>query len=174
MTCTPPTMPANRRTNDAVCSQYLETFAYDESSEVSMSANAIRFGVRALSGQRAATWKCWAEEERSEIYLACRELHGELKASFHESGKWHVGYTRKFLEDRFDNETRPATRFIEEWTTPGEIQAGYTLAFQICVPWSATTASVTPGHEDIVWVAAAPEGKAVEISIFISSPECQV
>jgi hypothetical protein len=140
-----------------------------------MPENAIRFGIRAVSGHRAATWKCWTGGiDGSEVYLACRELNGELKASFHESGQWHIAYSPKFFGERFEEATRPATRFVDKWPRPIEIAPGFTLAFQILVPWSSATVPDSRGEADIVWVSPAPHGQAVEISVVITSPACRV
>lgn len=80
-----------------------------------MTELAIRFGVG--DGQRrAATWKCWAVDGpgRNDVYLACRELRGAMKASLHKSGRWHVAFDQQFLERNAVREEWP-TRFMETW-----------------------------------------------------------
>lgn len=136
----------------------------------------IRFGVRASTGHRAATWKIWTPGgQKNDVYLACRELNGELKASLHESGKWHVSFTPSFYESSFaDESTKPHTRFATMWDRPKEIAPGYTLAFRIVVPWNSATVEPEEELEDIVWVSSAPKGHQHEFAIFISLQTCVV
>jgi hypothetical protein len=98
----------------------------------------IRFGVRALSGHRAATWKIWSPgAPKNDVYLACRALNGELKASLHESGRWHVSYSKGFYKSGFEESSvKPPSRFTEIWPRPGDIAPGMILAFRVIVPWN--------------------------------------
>ena len=107
--------------------------------------------------QRVCTWRVCA-------------LKGEPKASFHPSGQWHIGWTKKFHETRFDEATRPPTRFPDEWPRPREIAPGFTLAFRIVVPWS----SVTIPHEEkqeeeVIWIPGVEKPQGVEIDVVITS-----
>ena len=73
----------------------------------------LRFAVRAVSGHRAATWKVWTlGGEKNDVYVACRGLGGQLKASLHQSGQWHVSFTKQFFEAQFiDLAVDPKKRF---------------------------------------------------------------
>lgn len=139
-------------------------------------AQSLRFGVRAVSGHRAATWKVWAADTlKHDVYLACRSLGGELKASLHQSGTWHVSFSKGFYETGFaDAATRPASRFTDTWPRPNEIAPGVTLAFRIVVPWFSTTVEGKDEVQEIVWVAPASEGYAIEFAVLITSPTCVV
>ena len=64
-----------------------------------MPESAIRFTVRNQSGQRAATWKCWSPSGKEDVYVTCRDIHGALKVSLHETGRWHVAYFEGFFEE---------------------------------------------------------------------------
>lgn len=142
-----------------------------------MVASEVRFGVRAISGRRAASWKAWAEDGNaaSDFYVSCRVLGGEMKASFHQSGQWHVSYTKKFHESAFRaDRPRPPTRFIDKWTRPPEIAPGFTLPLRILVPCSATTTRAVIEAENVTWVEPAPEGYAIEFALVLTSPVCQV
>lgn len=136
----------------------------------------LRFGVRAISGRRASTWKAFTlGGDKSDFYVGCRELGGEMKASFHQSGNWHISYSKNFLEDGFDlASARPETRFIDTWTRPPEIAPGVTVPLRIVVPWASATVSPQPEPEDCVWVNPAPEGSAVEFAVVLTAPNCQV
>lgn len=138
-----------------------------------MPEKSIRFGVRSALGHRAATWKLWTPgEPKRDVYLGCRELKGELKASFHESGNWHIAFSPRFYEHRFEEDSnRPASRFTDRWSRPCDIAQGITLAFRIVVPWFSATVDDEEG-KDILWVPSAVEGYAIEFAILITSSGC--
>jgi hypothetical protein len=135
-----------------------------------MPQRVLRFGVRDDAGHRAATWKLWTETSgrRSEIYLACREL-GTLKTSFHESGAWHVAYSKAFFEgDVMDTGPRQ-DRFLEKWPRPTEIAPGLTLAFRIVTsPYAVTTDIEAASPKDIIWLPKASGSQSTSIAILIS------
>jgi hypothetical protein len=144
--------------------------------DVSVPERAIRFGVRAVSGYRAATWKVWTEDGPDhDVYLACRELKGELKASLHQSGKWHIAFSKKFYEEGFaDQLNRPDSRFSDAWPRPTEIGPGVTLAFRVVVPWFSATVKGAEEEAGVVWIHPAPEGQAIEFAILLTSPTCVI
>ncbi len=144
-----------------------------------MAQRALRFGIRDDTGRRAATWKLWTEPSggRSDIYLASRSLGGSLKASLHQSGKWHYAYSPATFERRVRNALpRQDTRFIETWQRPPEIGPGTTLAFRILTPASAVvTTPVSGSHRTgMIWLPNAPPNSATEIDIFIVRPGTRV
>ena len=141
-----------------------------------MTSAEIRFGVRTVSGRSSATWKVWTNGGcASDFYVSCRALGGEVKTSFHESGQWHVSFTKYFYETAFENtKPKPPTRFISKWTRPTEIAPGCTLGLRILVPWSAATNRTTGEADDIIWVPPAPEGWAVEFALVLTAPDCQI
>jgi hypothetical protein len=132
-----------------------------------MADFAMRFTVRNQSGQRAATWKCWSQAGKEDVYLGCRELGGALKTSLHESGRWHTAYFEGFFEGSVPEEHRTERgRFIDQWQRPEPIAPGVTLAYRIVTPWSSVTA---PDEESgsLVSVPAPPEGRAIEFDVFL-------
>jgi len=137
---------------------------------------AIRFGITDNKGHRSATWKCWTHVGalKSDVYLACRELRGELKASLHQSGSWHVAYSNKFFEAGFEESSRPVSRFTQQWPRPPEIAKGMTLAFRIVTPWFAPITPIASLESDIKWIPAPAVGKAIETAILITSLDCKV
>jgi hypothetical protein len=131
---------------------------------------SLRFGVFDGAGHRAATWKCWSPAANENVYVSCRELHGALKASLHESGSWHIAYDGKF----FDSAVRPEDktekrRFIDKWQVPKPIAPGLVLAFRIVTPWSSVS---TPcdNMPEVFYVPKPAEGKAIEFDLFIIEP----
>jgi hypothetical protein len=138
-----------------------------------MAQRVLRFGINDGSGHRAATWKLWTETsgKKSEIYLACRSLGGSLKASLHESGAWHVAFTKEAFEREVRDAIPEKGRFIEKWPRPAETAPGMTLAFRIVTPWSAATIPLEQsGFKDVLWLPPADEPNATEIDIFIVKP----
>ena len=132
-----------------------------------MTNLAVRFTVRNKSGQRAATWKCWSQPSREDVYLACRELGGALKTSLHESGRWHTAYFEGFFEEEVPDELRSERgRFIDQWQRSKPIARGVTLAYRVVTPWSSVT---TPDNElaSLVRVPAPSEGRAIEFDVFL-------
>jgi hypothetical protein len=140
-----------------------------------MPKHVIRFGIRGAKGMRAATWKCWTPGgPKHDVYLACRQLNGELKASLHQSGQWHVGFSQAFYEDAFEDKTRPKMRFTDAWPRPPDIAPGITLAFRVIVPWFSATVRQGAEEPNVVWIPSATENEAVEVCILICAPETVV
>lgn len=138
-----------------------------------MSENAMRFAVRNSTNHRAATWKCWQPNARSnDVYLACRALKGQLKASFHESGQCHISYSPQFFQNGFPQENCPSSRFIDKWPRATTISSGVSLLFRIRVPWFSPTVPIIDDEldKDMMWIDSAPNGKGNEfIIVAISS-----
>lgn len=141
-----------------------------------MSEHAIRFGVRSADGHISATWKCWTPgTPKHDVYLACRALKGELKASLHQSGNWHIAFTPQMFTDGFaDSSDRPGTRFMDSWPRPKEIASGLTLAFRVWIPWFSATMLDTEPDSAVIWIPPAPKEHTVEVAILISAPGCQM
>ena len=143
-----------------------------------MTQQALRFGIHDGTDRRAATWKLWTEAAggKSEVYIACRSLGGTLKASLHESGKWHIAYSQRAFEENVRGVIpKFEDRFIEKWPRPSEIAPGITLAFRIVTPWSAVTNVLEESSaRRVIWLPNAPEPKATEIDILITQPTTPV
>jgi hypothetical protein len=132
-----------------------------------MAEHAIRFSVCSNDGFRGATWKCWTPSGKEDVYLTCRELGGALKASLHESGRWHFAYDQSFFERSISETDRTERgRIIDSWQTPSPLAAGVILAFRIVTPWN----SVCTPHEDLEPILRVPqptEGRAIEFDLFL-------
>ncbi len=148
--------------------------AKQEGLKYSALIKELRFGVRAVSGHRAAIWKVWTPGgDKHDVYLACRGLGGQLKASLHESGNWHISFTQDFFESEFaDSKLSPPNRFVESWPRPQEIAAGVTLAYRVVVPWNSPSVATREESDDVIWVAPALEGQAVEFAVLLTHSNC--
>jgi len=134
-----------------------------------LSLQKLAFGVRCISGRCAATWRVWNNGgSENDVYVACRALGGELKASLHQSGKWHISYSRKFHATGFQDIHRPSTRFPDTWHRPPAARSGFTVAHRIVVPWYAATSRARGELNEVFWVPPAAEGQAVEFTIIFT------
>lgn len=141
-----------------------------------MAERAIRFGVTDHAGRRAATWKCWTQfgGGKRDVYLACRELQGNVKLSLHESGRWHVGFDSQRFESMFEAGSTPASRFSGTWTRPAPLIEGLTLACRVHIPWYGVTIPVPSLDRNVYWIPWAPHGQSIEVAIFLSEPGAPV
>jgi hypothetical protein len=136
-----------------------------------MAQKSLRFGITDGESLRSATWKLWTETSggNSEVYLACRSLGGELKASMHQSGNWHVAFSNSTYKNKVEGAIPSLdSRFAEKWPKPLEIANGITLAFRIVTPSSSITTSRETGkYKGVIWLPNSPENKAIEVYILI-------
>jgi len=143
-----------------------------------MAKRALRFGIHDGTGHSAVTWKLWTEtaNEKSDVYLTCRSLGGDLKASLHESGNWHIAYSKSSFEKKVKGVVpKFKDRFIEKWPRPSETALGLTLAFRIVTPWSAVTNDIEQSDvARVTWIPNAPKPKATEIDVIFVKPTTPV
>jgi len=143
-----------------------------------MGKQALRFGIHDGAGRRAATWKLWTKTGtgKSDVYLTCRELYGTINVSLHESGQWHIAYSRPtFEKDVKGTIPKFKDRFIEKWHRPSEIAPGFTLALRITTPWWSMSQPVKEDRfKGITWLPSGPELMATEIDILFSKSTTQV
>lgn len=140
-----------------------------------MSGNDIRFSVRTPEGFRSATWKCFSLKGKDDFYLVCRELKGATKVSFHESGKWHIGFTKAFLEKEVSKDSPLSIdRYTSKWTEPNELSPGVTPVIRIIIPEFAIDVPIREEHKGLFWVPSPPKGMAIEILIFMTNSEARV
>ena len=136
-----------------------------------MSRKELRFGIfNERKGLRAATWKLWTLKSKSDIYLTCRQLGGDIKLSFHESGSWHFGFSKEGFEKRFDiEESLNKSRHVDIWKRPMPIVDGVTLALRIITPFSAVTAPIELTDKNIIRIPNCSDGFATEVDLLITS-----
>jgi hypothetical protein len=139
-----------------------------------MPQKSIRFGVGSTGSLHSTRWKLWTETSggNSEIYLACRALGGELKASMHQSGNWHIAFSESTYKNKVEGAVLSLTnRFTDKWPRPPEIAEGTTLAFRIVTPETAVSSnSEVKNCKKVKWVTSPPQTKAIEIYIVITRP----
>ena len=138
-----------------------------------MTEQSIRFSVRNEKSQRGQTWKLFTQvgSGKNDIYLLCRALGNSFKASMHESGSWHVGFTRKFTEEQFETgHPKREDPYIERWPCPVEFAPGYILAYRIVTPTISVNIPLDGKEKkSISWITAAPESRAIEVAVIIAA-----
>jgi hypothetical protein len=140
-----------------------------------MPEDGIRFTVRNNKSLRSATWKCFSSKGKDDFYLACREFRGAMKVSFHKSGKRHIAFDRKFLDREAPNDSPLlVNRFTSQWLEPKELCPGMTLEWRIIIPSWAVNVPIRETDKGHVWIPSPPEGKAIEVSIFLAQPDVRV
>jgi len=143
-----------------------------------MAKKSVRFGVSDEQQLCSASWKLWTETagENSEVYLACRELDGELKASLHQSGQWHIAFSNQAYKEHVEGSIPSLkNRFTDKWPRPTEIADGYTLAFRIVTPSPSVTSSRILGkNKKVIWIPKPPDSRATEIDIIITKQHVNI
>jgi hypothetical protein len=109
-----------------------------------------------------------------DVYLACRELRGQVKLSLHGSGRWHVGFDAPRFPSMFEKGFEPETRFAGRWERPAPIISGLTLACRVHTPWYAVTIPVESLDQKVSWIQAAPQGKSIEVVVFLSDRKVNI
>jgi hypothetical protein len=143
-----------------------------------MADRVLRFAVGDAEGAHAATWRVWSPSGRgkSDVYLACRSLGGALKTSLHESGSWHVGFIRDYVEANLNpGDPWRDDPYLDQWPRPLEISRGVTLGYQIVVlPSAVAEPSERVSVSSIMWIPAPSPESAVEISLLLTSANAVV
>ena len=57
-----------------------------------LRSSPIRFAVMRKDGLSSNAWRVWVEPA-GDAYVACRDHMKEMKASLHQSGTQHIGFT---------------------------------------------------------------------------------
>ncbi|MCX5045633.1 hypothetical protein OG921_20925 [Aldersonia sp. NBC_00410] len=93
----------------------------------------IRFGI-GEPGQRAAVWRVWANEGKSDVYVGVRDLLGEQKWSLHETGDWRHQWVNR------ERVAVTGQRIIDQWDQPAPMgDTGWTRGISVWVR-----------HEDVI------------------------
>jgi hypothetical protein len=66
-------------------------------------------------GHRSIVWRAWANQNKSDVFVAARVLAGTQKFSLHESGDWRNQWVTKEKAQRF---TSQENRVLDQWPRP--------------------------------------------------------
>lgn len=137
-----------------------------------MPRNSIKFAVADNNGHCAATWKCWTQGNKGDVYLACEQLDGTTKLSMHATGHWHVAFDATQQSKIFDE--IPPSRFLGQWNKPKPLCAGLTLASRVRTPCYAVTMPISSLPDKVARIPAAPKDHSVEVAIFLADKEAEI
>jgi len=138
-----------------------------------MASNEIRFGIGDPNHKHSMSWKLWSDNSpnKSELYITQRKLGGIMKVSFHQSGSWHISFSKSTYLN-FVKGAIPTfnDRFIKKWERPEEIAPGITLALRIIIPNSSLNSnSQIKKPSKVKWINPPEKEKAIEVYIFITT-----
>lgn len=137
-----------------------------------MPEESIRFGIKDDDNNRSSTWKCFTRKGKgaSDVYIACRNLGADLKASLHDSGRWHISYTDKFYQGNKEViDLSGKTKYPISWDKPAPLVAGFILAYRIIIPNISIITPIQSGESsEITWIPKAKTKDATEIDLIIT------
>jgi hypothetical protein len=108
----------------------------------------------------------WAPATKNDVYLAARGLAGEQKFSLHESGDWRQQFLTPEKAEKYGHDQR----IVDQWEQPAEEgDSRLTLGFTVRIRSQdmADYPERKPA-KDVIWLPAAPEGKAAVVHVVIS------
>lgn len=119
----------------------------------------------------SSVWRIWANRNKSDVYIACRDIAGVQKWSLHETGDWrHQWMTRQYAWHL----TKKDDRTLDQWPQPAEREdIGWTRGFAISVRLQ-DLADYGDGDElpkDIIWMPAPPQDRVAVIHVLIARPD---
>lgn len=135
-------------------------------------SNTLRFALRHGS-LRGGTWRVWTSKH-GDIYVAIRDVAGEVKASLHKSGDWRYAYTKSTIErgrKHSDPIVDARTRHIVRWSRPREYAPGYLHALDLVSPAVSVSVPITEESADITYVDAPSGSEMTVLSLVLSPPE---
>jgi hypothetical protein len=131
--------------------------------------DTLRFAVGSPVEYRSAVWRLWAQ--RNDVYLAARVMHGLIKFSLHQSGKWRVAWSG---ESRITAQGSP-DRVEERWERPAEFRLGWTQGPVIIVPCTQVKKPfghvMDTGRVPILWSPRLKAGHKYHFTILFASPD---
>jgi hypothetical protein len=119
-------------------------------------------------GTHASVWRIWANRNKSDIYIACRDIASVQKWSLHETGDWrHQWETRQYAM----HVSRSEDRVIDRWGQPAEQDdTGWTIGFFIAVRLEDLV-DYGDGDElpdSIIWLPPPPSDRVLMIHVVIA------
>ncbi len=130
-----------------------------------ISGTGIRWAVGQPNGPRGSTWRLWGNK-KGDVYLAARNLGGQIKVSFHRDRRCHVGFTSEYAEtakSRFGF----ASRHWHRWVLPDGPTA---RAMQIVLPHSELRHFPSVESNEMKWLPAPSLDHVLVVTIFIAEP----
>jgi hypothetical protein len=119
-------------------------------------------------GPRSSVWRFWVTKD--EIYVAARDLGGEVKTSLHSSGR----YRHAFSQEARSPFAPSGDRAWFKWKEPTDFAKGGRLLIEIDVPTNELTRpQEEPSLGDkakVLLVDPAPAGQISTVSLVVTEP----
>lgn len=93
---------------------------------------AVRLLALSADGRSSSSWRIWTSRNHKDVYVAPRQLAGQVKVSLHASGSFQSGFVNEevaVLWQRSD-----AGRHLDIWDRPPEFEPGWTRIFEVILP----------------------------------------
>jgi hypothetical protein len=131
--------------------------------------------IRAAIGEpgcHSGIWRIWANKNKSDVYIAIRNIAGYQKWSLHETGDWRYQWV---TTERAQQYAKTSERVIDNWAQPQEVgesrlTKGFTkkVRHEDLVPLADIPGSLPA---EVVWLPAPPEGHAMGMHVAIMRPD---
>jgi hypothetical protein len=134
----------------------------------SSQQKTLRFGVGTPEEYRGAIWRLWVQG--NDVYLAARDLIGQIKYSLHRSGQWRLAWTEKSGQ-RAEGST---DRVEGRWKRPPEFRPGWTQGPAVIVPNSGIQRPFRRRRDDdqapVLWSPTARPGHSHRFVVLLARP----
>ena len=146
-----------------------DSHGQQDSVEVHGPGGTIRVAV-GRPGHRSSVWRIWANQNKSDVFVAARVLAGTQKFSLHESGDWRNQWVTKEKAQRF---TSKENRVLDQWPRPPARPGGWTTGLTIWVP-SDDLLDITDDKQSLAgvdWIPEPPPDSAIGIHVVVAEPD---
>jgi hypothetical protein len=134
------------------------------------SAEPCRFIVGTPAGPSGSEWRAWVQGD--EIYFGARSVAGELKYSFHASGRCHLAFDSRFEGGHPSPHIDiGSSRFQDVWERQ-EFEPGWSKLLEVISPTDELRIprrAVTDSR--LEWLPPAEPGECVLVHLLLSPPD---
>jgi hypothetical protein len=131
-----------------------------------------QIGVGDPDGHHSAVYKIKATKKQSSFYVMMRELGKEVKATFHPSGKRHVGFTEEHKKKMIaEGSWTLPDRHFDEWIGGTSVRPGLSLEYVLRFPVGQLRRhALSPKERATFWVPAPPPlpDQVLDIRIYLA------
>jgi hypothetical protein len=89
----------------------------------------VRFLGLSADGRTSSSWSVWTSRNHKDVYLAPRQLAGQVKVSLHQSGSFSTSFVSEQKAARWLGVG--AERHLDIWDRPPEFEPGWTRFFEV-------------------------------------------
>ena len=95
-------------------------------------SKVVRLGIGRPTGARSSVFRVWASP-RGDVYVAARNIAGDMKTSLHSSGRWRVAFTEAHAAKPGALVPKGKDRAVHKWARPEEFAPRPYLRVGRCV-----------------------------------------